>query len=80
MHIAAAMQLKVVPVIGPTSLNYIHPWQTEYKAATINLVCAPCFIYSPKPLTCTRTDVQFKCIKELSVDLVFGKVKEFFEK
>ncbi|MFH1197064.1 MAG: glycosyltransferase family 9 protein [bacterium] len=80
MHIAAALQLKVVAVIGPTSLNYIHPWQTEYKTATLNLECAPCFIYSPKPLTCTRKDVQFKCIKELDVELVFGKVKEFLEK
>jgi heptosyltransferase II len=77
MHIAAALKLKVVAVIGPTNTNYIYPWQTEYKIASLNLDCAPCFYYSPKPLTCSRTDMQFKCIKELSVELVYGKVLEF---
>jgi heptosyltransferase-2 len=80
MHIAAAMKIKVVAIIGPTNTNYIYPWQTEYKIASLNLDCAPCFYYSPKPLTCSRTDVQFKCIKELSVDVVYEKVSEFLKK
>jgi heptosyltransferase-2 len=79
MHIASALQLNVVAVIGPTNTNYIHPWKTDYKIASLNLECAPCFFYSPKPLTCYRTDVYFKCIKELSVDLVMSKVKEFLD-
>lgn len=77
MHIAAAMQTKLIPVIGPTSLNYIHPWKCDYKPATIALECAPCFIYSPRPLSCSRKDVQFKCIKELSVEKVFSVVNEY---
>lgn len=76
MHTASALKLKIAAVIGPTNTNYIHPWQTEYKIASLNLECSPCFYYSPKPLTCTRTDVKFKCIKELEVDLVYGKVLE----
>ena len=77
MHVASALKLKVVGLIGPTSINYIHPWNTEYKIASLNLDCSPCFIYSPKPLTCKRDDVKFKCIKELDVDLVYNSVKEF---
>lgn len=77
MHIAAAMQTKLIPVIGPTSLNYIHPWKCDYKPATIDLECAPCFIYSPRPLSCSRNDVQFKCIKELSVEKVYSVVNNF---
>ncbi len=76
MHIAAALGLKVVSIIGPTNTNYIHPWKTEYRIASINLDCAPCFFYSPKPLTCSRTDVKFKCIKDLDVELVYKKVIE----
>jgi heptosyltransferase II len=76
MHVAAAMQLKIVAVIGPTNPSYIHPWKTEYRIASLNLNCAPCFIYSPRPLICFRDDVKFKCIKELEVDLVYGKVME----
>jgi len=80
LHVASALKLKVVGIIGPTSTNYIHPWSTEYKIASLYLDCSPCFIYSPKPLTCKRDDVQFKCIKELNVDLVFNSVKEFITK
>ncbi len=77
MHIAAALKLNTVAIIGPTNKNYIYPWQTNYKIASLNLDCSPCFNYSPKPLTCSRGDLKFKCIKDLSVDLVFEKAKEF---
>jgi len=77
MHVASALKLKVIGIIGPTSTKYIHPWNTEYKIASLHLDCSPCFIYSPKSLSCRRDDVKFKCIKELSVDLVFNSVKDF---
>jgi heptosyltransferase II len=73
MHVAAALKLSVIAIIGPTNVNYIHPWKTDFQIATLNLECSPCFHYSPKPLGCTRNDVKFKCIKELSVDQVFEK-------
>jgi heptosyltransferase-2 len=78
MHIAAAMGLKVVAIIGPTNQKYIYPWKTEHQIVSLNLDCAPCFFYSPKPLTCTRSDVQFKCIKELTVDMVYASTVKFF--
>jgi len=77
MHVASAMKRKVVAVIGPTNTSYIHPWNTEYKIVSLNLECAPCFFYSPRPLICKRTDVKFKCIKELTVDMVYSAVKLF---
>jgi ADP-heptose:LPS heptosyltransferase len=77
MHIAAAMGLKVVAIIGPTNQNYIHPWKTEHQIVSLNLDCAPCFFYSPNPLICSRTDLQFKCIKELTVDMVYESVLRF---
>ena len=79
MHIAAALRLDIVAIIGPTNRNYISPWQTNHKIVSLNLDCSPCFHYSPKPLNCSRTDIKFKCIKELSVNLVFEKAKEFIE-
>lgn len=77
MHIAAALGLKVVAIIGPTNQKYIYPWKTEYKIVSLNLDCSPCFFYSPKPLICSRTDLQFKCIKELTVDMVYKSTVEF---
>lgn len=75
MHVASAMQVKVIAILGPTNPNYIHPWKTEYKIVRIDLSCSPCFIYSPRPLICFRDDIKFKCIKELDVDLVLHAVK-----
>lgn len=77
MHIAAALGLKVLAIIGPTNQNYIHPWKTEHLIVSLNLDCAPCFFYSPKPLICNRTDVQFKCIKELTVDMVYSSAAKY---
>ena len=76
MHVASALQLKVVAVIGPTNTNYISPWKTTHRIASLNLDCSPCFFYSPKPLSCKRTDVQFKCIKELEAEKVFSVLEE----
>jgi lipopolysaccharide heptosyltransferase II len=75
LHIASALGIKVVAIIGPTNQNYIRPWKTEHKIVSLNLDCSPCFFYSPKPLSCSRTDVQFKCIKELGVEMVYKSIE-----
>ncbi len=80
MHISSALKLNVVAIIGPTNPAYIHPWKTDHKIVTLNLDCAPCFIYSPRPLICFRNDVKFKCIKELTVDMVYNSAMEFLER
>jgi lipopolysaccharide heptosyltransferase II len=77
MHIASAMQLNVVAIIGPTNPAYIYPWNTKHKIVSLGLECSPCFIYSPRPLICHRDDVKFKCIKELTVDIVYQAVAKF---
>ncbi len=79
MHIASSLERKVVAVIGPTNTSYIHPWKTKYKIASLNLECSPCFFYSPKPLLCKRTDLKYKCIKELDVDYVYREVIELLK-
>lgn len=76
MHVASALKLNVAAVIGPTNTAYIHPWKTNYRIVSLNLPCAPCFYYSPRPLICYRTDVEFKCVKEISVDMVMSAVEE----
>jgi lipopolysaccharide heptosyltransferase II len=77
MHVASALNLNTVAIIGPTNRNYIHPWRTNFQIASLNLDCSPCFIYSPRPLKCFRNDVKFKCIKELTVEMVYKEVIKF---
>ena len=79
MHIASALGLKIVAIIGPTNRFYIRPWKTDYRIVSLNLSCSPCFFYSPKPLKCYRDDVLFKCIKEIDVELVYDAVKDMME-
>lgn len=79
MHVASALRLKVLAVIGPTNTSYISPWQTAHRIASLNLDCSPCFFYSPKPLTCKRSDVQFKCIKELEAEKVFSVLEDLLK-
>jgi len=80
MHLASALKIPTVAIIGPTNTNYIHPWHTSYEIASLYLDCSPCFFYSPRPLTCSRTDIKFKCIKELPVEMVYQKVIRLLNK
>ena len=78
MHIAGALGLPIVAIFGPTNETYVHPWKTRYKIVHTGIECRPCFVYSPKPLTCYRKDPaeHFICIRNIEVEQVFGAVKQ----
>ena len=77
MHIAGALKLPTVAIFGPTNEVYVHPWKTRYTIVRTGIECRPCFVYSPKPLTCYRIDPteHFLCIRAIEVDRVFEAVK-----
>lgn len=77
MHVASALQIKTLAIIGPTNINYIRPWRTEHKIVSLHLDCAPCFFYSPRPLECKRTDLLYKCVKEITPRMVFDQSRDF---
>ncbi len=78
MHIAGALALPTVAIFGPTNEAYVHPWKTRYVLVQTGIECRPCFVYSPKPLTCYRTDPAeaFLCIRAIEVDQVVSAVKQ----
>src|SRR5581483_9850636 len=77
MHIAGALGLPTVAIFGPTNETYVHPWKTRYTIVHTGIECRPCFVYSPKPLTCYRQDPaeHFLCIRAIEVDQVFQAVR-----
>jgi heptosyltransferase II len=77
MHIAGALELPTVAIFGPTNETYVHPWKTRYSVVQTGIECRPCFVYSPKPLTCYRKDPaeHFLCIRAIEVGQVMGAVK-----
>lgn len=79
MHVASALRLKVVAVIGPTNVYYIHPWKTDHTIVSLKLDCSPCFFYSPKPLECKRTDVLYKCVREITPEMVYDAAVQYLE-
>ena len=78
MHIAGALQLPTVAIFGPTNETYVHPWKTKYKIVHTGIECRPCFVYSPKPLTCYRLDPaeHYLCMRAIEVEQVLAGVKE----
>jgi len=77
MHIAGALELPTVAIFGPTNETYVHPWKTRYAIVQTGIECRPCFVYSPKPLTCYRADPaeHFICVRAIEVERVMGEVK-----
>jgi heptosyltransferase II len=78
MHIAGALGLPTAAIFGPTNETYVHPWKTRYKIVHTGIECRPCFVYSPKPLTCYRSNPEehFLCIRGIEVEQVLGAAKE----
>lgn len=75
MHIASACGVPVIGIFGPTNPVWVRPWNEPYRVVRLDIECSPCFVYSPKPLTC-KSNKNFECLKELHPDLVIKAVKE----
>ena len=78
MHLAAAVNIPVVAIFGPTNPAWVKPWMTKHKVVSLKLPCSPCFYYSPKPLKCVA-NLDFKCLKALTPGSVFNAFQELLE-
>lgn len=66
MHIAAAVQIPVVAIFGPTSYLRTGPYGEGHGIVNKNLPCSPCF---------KRKCKTGKCMKEITVHEVFEAVR-----
>ncbi len=73
MHIAAALNIPIVAIYGPTDYRYSHPYNTKYKIVTKNLECAPC----GKRVCPLKTHECMKEIKAIDVIEAIEKSKIF---
>jgi len=69
MHIAAAFNVPIVAIFGPTDYTETHPWSNNYKIVTKNLDCAPC-----KKRECPLK--HHNCMKEIKAEDVIKAIKE----
>jgi heptosyltransferase-2 len=74
MHLAAALQVPVVAIFGPTNATWVRPYNAPHVVVSRQLDCSPCFYYSPRPLRCSAGR-GFACIGLIAVDDVMAAVK-----
>lgn len=74
MHLAAAQNVPVVALFGPTDWRRLHPWISQHVIVRKDLPCMPCFYYSSRPLRCVA-NIDYACMRDISVDEVFAAVQ-----
>ena len=67
MHIAAALQIPLIAIYGPTSPNFTPPLSDNSQIVQIEVECGPCF-----QRTCPEQ--HHKCMKEISGETVLSLV------
>lgn len=72
-HVAAAMQVPTVEILGPTDLRSIYPYGVEHRIVRTGLECSPCYGYSRKGIECTNP-VFMKCLRDVTPEMVFEAV------
>ncbi len=79
MHLGAAVAVPVVALFGPTDWRRLHPWTDNHVVVHRDLPCMPCFYYSSRPLRCVA-NLDYACMREISVDEVFQAVQNLLAK
>jgi ADP-heptose:LPS heptosyltransferase len=72
-HIAAAMDVPVVMVCGPTDPSEVRPYPDSGHVIHAGLGCSPCFRVGRRPMACTHRTYQ-ACMKRITVGQVLGAV------
>jgi len=71
LHLAAGVDCPTVALFGPGIINKWAPRGENHKVVSLDLPCAPCTKFGTTP-ECTEGG---RCIKEISVDMVWDVVK-----
>jgi heptosyltransferase-2 len=69
MHIAAAYDIPIIAIFGPTDYTETSPWSDKYKIVTKNLDCAPC-----KKRECPLGT--HECMKSITANDVIKEIDE----
>ncbi len=72
MHVAAALDIPSIAIFGSTNPITTGPWSKKAIVVRKELECSPCL-----KRQCPRKDMDFACMKQISVEEVFKQVKIF---
>ena len=74
MHLAAALAVPSVVVVGPTPSSS-YPYNVEHRVVRLSLSCSPCYGYSRYGIRCTNARLM-KCIREIKPAMVLAAVQD----
>lgn len=79
-HVAAALRVKTLSIMGPTIHTRISPYGKRANFVRTGIECSPCLKY-PFQATNSRIkcDKNMKCMRELQVDTVFKAIETLLE-
>lgn len=75
MHLSAAVGTKTIGIFGPTNPVWVKPWGKQNAVVKAEIPCAPCFVYSPKPLVCKNYH-KWACLKKLDPQIVLHTIEK----
>ena len=78
LFLASAVDIPTIGLFGPTNAELINPFLDKHIAVQSTLDCSPCYNPVDGVKGCAYVCEQGKCMMAISVDSVFGKVKDIF--
>ena len=63
-HVASALGVPVVNVMGPTPAASLYPWAVAHRIVRLDLPCSPCYGYSRHGIRCTNPR-HLECLRSL---------------
>lgn len=63
-HIAAALKVPQVVIMGPTPHWSVAPYNAPHRIVRLNLSCSPCYGYSKRGIRCTNPNY-LECLRDL---------------
>jgi len=73
-HVAAAMNVPVVAIIGPTDPRATGPYRVPHRIVRLGLPCSPCYFFSKHGILCTHPR-PMACLQDLGAAQVEGAVR-----
>lgn len=77
LHMADALGVPVVDLVGPIDTNELYPLSSESRLIRKDLNCVPCsFMFQPPPFC---KEKHLRCLKDITVQEVFDASREILE-
>jgi len=78
-HVAAAMEVPTVVIMGPTPHTSVYPCRVRHWIVRTGIDCSPCYGYSRFGIRCTNPDM-LACLKGIQPDMVVEAVETVFKR